>query len=1043
MDNTIRRQTNSSAGRGAQTPVNENAQSGVNRLIAAVRSVAVFDHLPSGRASRYPSDAAARRGPLPYMPAAGASSSGGYASRHSDSQALGSWNDVEIFKRTIGTPGNESWQDFSINFKKYHFTDDQKIEIAKEYVKSIPAECLADFSFADKNKRYEFLEMVFKGNSYKAGRMCRAMKITDQEELIKIGEEVVDAGLGSIVGFLSGISVQINDEKKRCEWARKLAKNDPYTAVSHLGSFGLSKPNNLEMMLLAAENLSFESGAALDDNELLSRDEKSVFLLAVAGRAPSVVGASLANGYKYIGEEGRLTIAKKVGESSPLVLFEDIKLFQIKKQDQLRNLFFDNYAGLIDAVIEGAIRSDFYNDYPDTSDRLKALFTHVFDAAEKFFPEPNEAIPFRENAQRMGCSLPCIADFLAASSQMPDENIRKKLLTWSHGVRVMFNTLNPHVSHDAVASTLQAIFSFRNPDIRHGLVHVLGSQVGIFSDDRTAAEKFDKVSSLLPSHHARPFRPLLCALMPDLQASDEFLSKYKVLLSSRFLKDASRRNNVTSGLLHLVQAPNMTLSEKQHLLEFLTPKGCGDREVKEFASAMQVLADFLPLARDESLQTDAQAVLAEIKNVADLEAGFEKLFQKILGRSHRATGDSAGANCFAQNVREISQNFRRPNALIQYAAKLYSELDEGEEKALVFETLNRCVDAVFLPDSPSGHKRQKTEPENTSTLIDRSAQSFIRLRNDVSRSPHLQKAYDIDRKGAEYFLNHQMEMGKVFQNYAQKNVEFDIKEYLRARIVEYRHVRGGTFPLIEKLLARDRDAQESEMPLDSTSRLNAHEKSLSVLLNPAQPAKLKIQAVDDLLESLLEVEGCQEFIHDLEGLRSILAEKGFPRQDVNDWKLKFCLNFEDYLLCGTEVIGSCQRIDGTQINKSLMGYVTQGKNRIITINSQSGAIEARAVIRLGIDEENNQLVLHLERSYVNPGVPGIYKEVFADFARRLAEEMGKVPVVTNTDEYGPSSLSSRTVRFLPDAAAFEYVDSEGLHTQYGKEGYVLRETRIL
>ena len=72
---------------------------------------------------------------------------------------------------------------------------------------------------------------------------------------------------------------------------------------------------------------------------------------------------------------------------------------------------------------------------------------------------------------------------------------------------------------------------------------------------------------------------------------------------------------------------------------------------------------------------------------------------------------------------------------------------------------------------------------------------------------------------------------------------------------------------------------------------------------------------------------------------------------------------QDLLLCGTEVFGSCLNIAGDlDYNKCLMGYVLDGKVRLLAIKNSEGKIEARAVLKLLVDEKN-QPVLFLENLY--------------------------------------------------------------------------------
>jgi len=110
-----------------------------------------------------------------------------------------------------------------------------------------------------------------------------------------------------------------------------------------------------------------------------------------------------------------------------------------------------------------------------------------------------------------------------------------------------------------------------------------------------------------------------------------------------------------------------------------------------------------------------------------------------------------------------------------------------------------------------------------------------------------------------------------------------------------------------------------------------------------------------------------EFHRDIEDpLKSFSqAKKEVPLElvDTDHW--------EDLLLSGTEVLGSCQRIDGLpNTNKCLLAYVMDGKNRMIALREKkSGQVVARSLFRLLLTETSHRPILLLrdanKRSFYN------------------------------------------------------------------------------
>jgi len=75
-------------------------------------------------------------------------------------------------------------------------------------------------------------------------------------------------------------------------------------------------------------------------------------------------------------------------------------------------------------------------------------------------------------------------------------------------------------------------------------------------------------------------------------------------------------------------------------------------------------------------------------------------------------------------------------------------------------------------------------------------------------------------------------------------------------------------------------------------------------------------------------------------------------------------DLNDLFVCGTEVEGSCQNIDrNPELNKCLLAYIADGKNRLVAIKDMKGKIRARAILRILWNPEIQQPVLFLERIY--------------------------------------------------------------------------------
>jgi hypothetical protein len=126
--------------------------------------------------------------------------------------------------------------------------------------------------------------------------------------------------------------------------------------------------------------------------------------------------------------------------------------------------------------------------------------------------------------------------------------------------------------------------------------------------------------------------------------------------------------------------------------------------------------------------------------------------------------------------------------------------------------------------------------------------------------------------------------------------------------------------------------------------------------------------------------------------------------DSEDW--------QDLFLCGTEVQGSCQAVNGDpDLNKCLMGYCLDGKCRILCLKeAEDKPIIARAIMRIVLDEAGKAAI------YMDDSYPFDYQEQLQAFAKQRADDIG-LPLYV----YGRDAKLSTTGCVAP----YEYSDAAG------------------
>ncbi|MDN3508191.1 MAG: hypothetical protein P0S94_04650, partial [Simkaniaceae bacterium] len=187
-----------------------------------------------------------------------------------------------------------------------------------------------------------------------------------------------------------------------------------------------------------------------------------------------------------------------------------------------------------------------------------------------------------------------------------------------------------------------------------------------------------------------------------------------------------------------------------------------------------------------------------------------------------------------------------------------------------------------------------------------------------------------------------------------------------------------------------------------------------VCIELCQDSQITVDKIQAVISSFGQPD--LEFANDLAGLTiqfqtKIKAGQVVTIVDTDDW--------EDLLLCGTEVSESCQRIDGNVINKCLLAYIMDGKNRMIAIKGPRGKLISRAMLRLLWDDTENKPILYLDRIYGVKSSIFLEREIKA-YAKKRAVALGCRLSTSYLYNARPALVKS-----LGSCVPFEYFDSGG------------------
>ena len=274
-------------------------------------------------------------------------------------------------------------------------------------------------------------------------------------------------------------------------------------------------------------------------------------------------------------------------------------------------------------------------------------------------------------------------------------------------------------------------------------------------------------------------------------------------------------------------------------------------------------------------------------------------------------------------------------------------------------------------------------------------QSFLDKRYDKAANIHLQTLFNNNPKLEEGWKEAIVLDLDAVLPYKQEPVSLSINyhEFLNYNILENKHLNIKEYPFLAKALNAgvesvqisliDALRQEKDKTLKAKLQV---QKDLIELLKGKDLANQK-GLLNQIKKHLSNIPGSNEFVQDIDDLLkhpSFAPQKsefpGWTVVDTDDWW--------DLFVCGTEVTGSCQRVDDDPKNtKGLLSYVLDGQNRLVAIKDPAGKIVARRILRLLFDEKQQKPVLYSEATYPREGDP-IWESTLEKIILQKAKKVG-------------------------------------------------------
>lgn len=693
------------------------------------------------------------------------------------------------------------------------------------------------------------------------------------------------------------------------------------------------------------------------------------------------------------GQKALLEIAKKASLSNPEFMYYHIGKFKITDKSALKTIFYNT-------IKDGISRSVHISAFSliDTQKQPNfAYLTHSKNDKHKvkekicaYYASLLSNWPF---LQKQIDSINRLSDNVFED----DEHIIANIINTASSAGYLYVILQVmNIPPEAVSNEAEAILNLKNPLLRTSIIQFIGS----FIPSELKQENLDEFRSSFPNLPALS-RFYLYRLQEE-GAKFEDIKSIESLLKNRFFKDIFKEMLLIENLINLVKS-TIRIEKKIDLLKV----------VLQEVNASQSTQDLNVLLSIFNLDGDLKRVQFT-KNHDQLNQKYFEAFKEKIPIPYVEDFTNVYESTFGK--------FRNPNALISYAGSLSK--GTYSERCLTLPLLAKYMESVMNNTFKASRY--------TSSHLDR----IFRLKPSLK-----EKWTEGAKKGLE------------LENDATKSeTAFDFKKALSQSIRD-KHIEEETVPYLNQYLLEQNEegaltgSDYSENFLIEALKKNKpvkgrENKEIEVLLLQKNlinviKAKDKNQVLERLkttLKYLPKFLEEKELKHDLERWISILTNTYVKAKELT---LEDSDDACDLLLCGSEGISSCQRVEGDPYyNKCLLAYLLDGKNRLLVIKNADGAMKARAIIRLLWTRD--QPVLFLERIYTANFDKRMEKAII-DFAKERARALD-LPLVSY--EIKSNESFREDIHSCGGPAPFEYVDSLGeiMHSPYWtiKNAYILQ-----
>ncbi len=829
---------------------------------------------------------------------------------------------------------------------------------------------MKNFGITDVNKLFEIAKLCAQKDGIGTARFIKNFGIEDKVHLFEIAKLCFAIYVKPTFEHFNNFGIE--NKTHLYEIAKICAKRDGNTTVFNVKSFGIADKGQLsEIAILCAQNAGNSTAMFIKDFGIVDKlqiykiakacfqqnveavlhinnfefDEEHLYKIAkICAQKAGAETAYYINNFKIKDPIKLVEIAKLCAQQNAHATTNHIKKFGIKDETQLLEIAklcaqqsgettakylydfgFSNAQLVWEVLLECMVDKNALwrienNRHVDSILReyniklLAGLLDKILNNEEVEGVVIRNKIDLKENRIRFFKEINTLIDKLSCSNENKGKLIR---------LNEQISNLPIHILHVTALWFLRTLcYSIQMQTIH--LDWMLQSKLW----DELARLREPRLRSLLTAglfelskknrdvHTGTHGLPLIA--IPLFQLEEQRVPPEKLKLITKTLKSSRHhlKNVLTVQCIlhtfHLLAATFLlSTEEKIKVIDkiFDNKKGSAENNIQIILNRINAVRALLELKKYKIL-----------KSAQDPVAAFSGMFEKLIPITS-FKGD------ISVEYDKIFAKSRNPYGLITYASRLQTLLEPQ-----VMECLGLFVSSVF--DGSFKGRRYQTVNNLHLQTISESRQDLLEMWKTDIEKPLVEVSPAEEKKEA-----------------------FDPKKWLWLKLIKDEHLGKTEIPYIKAYFQKNTTEEKKLVLQNLTEELQKAPNDLLMLQQACIAfAEGPSENYNPLLKKIqVYLDPNAEFANDIKSLLD-------PKREFSNMNVIFTDDPIDLLLCGTDVMGSCQRLDGhANLNKGLLGYLVDGKIRLLAIKEDKGKIITRCLLRLLWDGERP--VLYRERFY--------------------------------------------------------------------------------